>query len=127
MSYKRFGRHVGLITVAILFVRLKGIILLPIISKTLGPQGYGTWVQITVIIDLLLAISLLGLTRAMTRFLASETDQEKIQEGFFSTVGFVFLTNSVVLLLFIYLLQPLLAPLWGCEKALYILEHSAKC
>jgi O-antigen/teichoic acid export membrane protein len=53
----------------------------------------------------------------MTRFLASETDKGKIQEGFFSTVGFVFVTNLVVLLPFIYLLQPLLAPLWGCEKA----------
>lgn len=85
-----------------LLVRLRGIILLPILTKTLAIYDYGIWVQIMVTIGLLAPFSTLMLPGAMVRFLAAEKDKKEIQEGFFSTsilVFFVSLSFSILLII----------------------------
>jgi O-antigen/teichoic acid export membrane protein len=53
MSYKKFTHDVGLIGATQLSLILVGLILIPIITKTLGAYQYGIWAQITVTISLL--------------------------------------------------------------------------
>jgi uncharacterized membrane protein len=59
---------------------IKGIILLPILTKTLGAELYGIWAQMLVTVSLLMPLALLQLGFAMTKFLAAEKDKEKVSK-----------------------------------------------
>ena len=102
-KYKLFAQRVGLVGIVNLLVSLSGLILLPILTKTLPIEEYGIWVQILVTITLIAPIVGLGLPYTMVRFLAAETDKTKIQEGFYSVAVFISFTSlaaSVLLLVF---------------------------
>ena len=71
--YKKFTKDVGLAGVAQLVTSIKGLILLPILTKTLGAEMYGIWAQILVTVSLLMPLTLLQLEYAMTRFLILES------------------------------------------------------
>jgi len=95
-EYKLFAQRVGLVGITTLIVNLRGLILIPILTKTLGADAYGVWPIIKVTIALLSPLALLGLTTAMIRFLSAETDKTKIQEGFYSVIFVVFFVNLVL-------------------------------
>jgi O-antigen/teichoic acid export membrane protein len=94
-EYKLFTQRIGLIGITHLLLSLSGIILLPILTKTLPIEEYGIWIQSTVIIGLILAVATLGLPSTMVRFLAAAKKKEEIQEGFYSIV-FIVLFASVI-------------------------------
>lgn len=75
---------------------MQGIILLPLLTKTLGAHGYGIWAQVQVTISLVLGFVGLGLPYAMTRFLPAKIDKEEIQEEFYSVFCPVFFATLVV-------------------------------
>lgn len=90
---KKFTIDIGIIGIRNLLVTFSGMLLIPILTKTLGPHDYGIWVQITVTIGMIDSLASLGLPYAMVRFLAGENKLELIQEGLFSTVAIVFLNG----------------------------------
>ena len=94
-DHKLFTQRIGLIGITNLLLGLSGIILLPILTKTLPIEDYGIWIQCTVIIGLILAVATLGLPSTMVRFLAAAKKKEEIQEGFYSIV-FIVLFASVI-------------------------------
>ena len=102
-EYKLFAQRVGLVGITTLIVNLRGLILIPILTKTLGADAYGVWSIIMVTISLLSPLALLGLTTAMIRFLAAEKDKRTIQEGFYSVISVVFFV-SLILSLAVFLL-----------------------
>jgi O-antigen/teichoic acid export membrane protein len=95
-SYQKFFKDVLVIGITNVLVALSGIILLPLITKTLGAHDYGIWTQAQVAISLVLGFVGLGLPYAMTRFLPAKTNKEEIQEEFYSVVCLVFLVTLVV-------------------------------
>lgn len=95
-EYKLFAQRVGLVGIVNLIVSLRGLILLPILTKTLGADAYGAWSVIMVTISLLSPLALMGLTTAMIRFLAAEKDKQSIQEGFYSVIFIVFFIGSIL-------------------------------
>ena len=102
-EYKLFAQRVGLVGITNLIFSLRGLILIPILTKTLGADAYGIWSVIMVTISLLSPLALLGLTSAMIRFLAAEKDKRKIQEGFYSVISVVFFAG-LILSLIVFLL-----------------------
>ena len=60
-EYRLFAQRIGLIGITNLLVNLSGVILLPILTKTLPIEEYGIWTQITVTIGLIPSIVMLGL------------------------------------------------------------------
>ena len=112
-SYKKFTKDVGLAGVAQLITSLKGLILLPILTKTLGPELYGIWAQILVTVSLLMPLALLQLGFAMTRFLAAEKDKEKISKGFYSIFAASSLTAFALSFLIFILAEPLAVAVFG--------------
>lgn len=42
-EYKLFAQRVGLVGIVNLIVSLRGLILIPILTKTLGTDAYGIW------------------------------------------------------------------------------------
>lgn len=100
-EYRLFAQRIGLTGITNLLISLSGIILLPILTKTLSIEEYGIWAQIIVTIGLIPSIILLGLPYAMVRFLAGAKRIEEIQEGYYSIYAIVlFASLAVTLLLF---------------------------
>lgn len=100
-SYQKFAKDVLIIGIANALVALSSIILLPLITKTLGAHDYGIWAQVQVTINLVVAFVGLGLPYAMTRFLPAKTNREEIQEDFYSVLCLVLcatLVASIVLI-----------------------------
>ena len=95
-SYQKFARDVLIIGIANALVALSSIILLPLITKTLGAHDYGIWAQVHVTMNLVVGFVGLGLPYAMTRFLPAKTNREEIQEEFYSVLWLVFLVTLVV-------------------------------
>ncbi len=93
MSCKDFTKNVGIIALTRMLTRLGGLLLLPIITKTLGPNDYGVWAQINITVSLLSPVALMGLSVGLIRFLSSERDIEKIREEFFSVLFLVVFTG----------------------------------
>jgi len=102
-EYVVLAQRVGLIGITNLLIGLSGVILLPILTKTLPIEEYGLWVQIVVTIGLIPAVVMLGLPYTMVRFLAAAKKKEEIQEGFYSIAFIVLFTSAIAsLLLFLF-------------------------
>ena len=94
--YQKFARDVLVYGIATVFIQLGSVILVPLITKTLGTHDYGIWSQSQITISLAMNLSLLGLTVSMLRFLPSKTNREEIQEEFYS-VFYVIAAASLVM------------------------------
>jgi len=82
---------------------LKGILLLPIITKLLGAQNYGVWTQLSVTLSLVSPLLLLGLPFSLVRFLAGRTDKKEIREGIYSVFFTIFFIGLFIVLIFLIL------------------------
>lgn len=100
-SYQKFARDILIIGITNPLIALSGIILLPLLTRTLGAHDFGIWAQVQVTIGLILGLGGLGLPFAMTRFLPGKTDKEEIQEEFYSVFWLVFLVSLVVSIILI--------------------------
>ena len=97
MSYQKFGRDIGLVALVNILVALSGLILLPVLTKTLGAYDYGLWVQAQVTLGLVMNIVHLGVPIALSRFLAAEKDKNRIRTGFYSVFFFVLFNVFLVI------------------------------
>lgn len=91
---------------------LSGLILLPILTKTLPIEDYGTYVQITVTIGLVPAVVMLGLPYTMVRYLAAAKTREEIQEGYYSITIITTLTAGATALVLFILAEPVASALF---------------
>jgi O-antigen/teichoic acid export membrane protein len=123
--YGLFARRVGLAGVANAIVNLRGLILIPILTKTLGADGYGIWSQIAVTVSLLVPICTLGLGIAITRFLAPEKDKEKVGRDFSAILAVASLIALGLSGLVFALSQPLAISVFGGIAAAFYIRISA--
>lgn len=116
-THKKFATDIGIVGIRNILTTLSGILLLAILTKTLGAHDYGIWVQITITIVLLDFVASLGLPYAMVRFLAGEKNRTAIQEGLFSTAIIVFFIGLIASFLLI-ILSELYASFFGDVKGI---------
>jgi O-antigen/teichoic acid export membrane protein len=109
-EYTVFAKRVGLVGITNLIMNFRGLILLPILTKTLGAAEYGAWSQILVTVSLAMPFVMLGLPSAMVRFLPAEREKKNVGKGFF-TVILIILFTSLVFALSLFLLSNSLATL----------------
>jgi len=109
----RFTKNIGYIGIAYSLVSFSGIILLPILTKTLPIVEYGIWIQTVVIIGLIPVAANLGLPYALIRFSASANDKEIIQEHFYSIACVILLTSAFVSSLFFIFSEPISSALFN--------------
>ena len=116
-AYSKFTKDTLLAGIAYSVSALSGLVLLPILSKTLGAEAYGIWSQIQVTIPLLMLLTSLQLGFAMTRFLAAKTDKGKISAGFFSILAVTSLTSILFSILMFVFAEPFAAAVFGGAEA----------
>ncbi len=111
-EHRIFFKRIASIGVVKIFTSFRGLIILPLLTKTLGVAYYGVWAQILITIGLLTPLLTLNLATPMVRFLAAEKDTKKTAQGiftviftvlaaagFFSLILFLFSDSTALLLL----------------------------
>ena len=82
-SVKKFGLDVIIRFITQSFLKLKGIIFLPVIAKHLGSEDYGIWTQISITLLLLTPVLMLRTETAVIRFFSSLKDKKLSSTLFF--------------------------------------------
>ena len=123
--YEKFTKDVGIIAITNLITPLGGLILLPIIVKTLGASGYGIWAQVLVTLGLINPIADLTLSYTFVRFFAGVKDKKEIQEGFFSILITMFCWSSFIALILFFLATPIANILFNDANAIDIVKIAA--
>jgi O-antigen/teichoic acid export membrane protein len=101
--YKKIIKDVGVLGLYNLLLALSSIIVLPIITRNLGVENYGLYVQFTVTLSLVYTFTMLGLPYATVRFLAGCKDRKIIQDDIWSSITLIFIVSLVVSILFLFL------------------------
>ena len=123
--YKKFVKDVGLIGMTRLIIVLRGLILIPIIAKTLGASGYGIWAQVVVTIKLFAPFATLTLDFTFIRFFAGQKDKEAIQEGFYTILMTIFCWSSLLASVIFLLATPISTVLFKDAEAMGIVRLTA--
>ncbi len=89
-----------------ILVNLSPLILLPILSKSLGAEGYGLWNQFTVTLTLIPAIAALGLPYTLVRFLSASRNLNEIKEAFYTIAAMIMLGCGSIAILFLIFAGP---------------------
>lgn len=92
---KKVVTDIGVIGLSRILTTIAGIILIPVLTKTLGAYGYGLWSQALVTISLVLIVLKLGFDLSIPRlFLGKEI--EKIREDFYSILTLVIVVSALL-------------------------------
>ncbi|MER3422662.1 MAG: hypothetical protein C4293_04950, partial [Nitrospiraceae bacterium] len=75
--------------VGIVRIGLYSIVLVAVLTKTLGAEQYGLWVQALALVALMLPLLDLGLIYSMTRFVAGHKEPTRKSEEFYSVAWYV--------------------------------------
>lgn len=102
-EHKIFIKRVALVGVVKFITGLRGLILLPILAKTIGTAGYGIWTQILITVGFLVPFATLNLSSSMVRFLSAEKIKENTAKGVFTVIFSILIVGaSLGLVLFIF-------------------------
>lgn len=123
--FQKFAIEVILVAIAQFFSRGRGLIVLPIIAKSLGVVNYGIYSQVLVTIGLFSPFALLGLHTGMRRLLPGEKDEQKVKSVFWAALAII-MFNSLVLVGGLYLFSPLLVEgVFKVDEAVFFLRVAA--
>lgn len=81
-----------------LLLRLKGLVLIPLVTKAFGAVDYGVWAQVGMMVAIAGSLVKCGLESAITRFLSGQT-RSQMRTGFWSSYIWVVLSASLACLL----------------------------
>lgn len=93
-----FWKNASIMAGAEIFLKLKALIMLPFITRYLGPLNYGVWSQVMIIVSLLTPLVFFGMESSLSRFLPGEP-LEKQKQDFSSWLLFGFVTSCLLLIL----------------------------
>jgi O-antigen/teichoic acid export membrane protein len=94
---RRYFESVRVLMATEILLRLRGLILIPILTKYFGAVSYGIWTQVSVIASMLSPVLALGLDSAVLRFLPGK-DQREIARGFYSVTTYLLIASLVTTL-----------------------------
>lgn len=101
--YKKIIQDTGYIGLANVLSSLSSLLFLPILTKALGANDYGIFVQVSVTISLVMSFGILGLPYTMVRFLAASKDKEQISDDISSSIILITITSIIIsILIFIF-------------------------
>jgi len=78
---KQFMKNSLIIMISEIALKLKGLIFLPLVTKTFGVYNYGIWAQVAIIQGIINPLVVMGLDSASTRFVSGQS-KGKIAQSF---------------------------------------------
>lgn len=97
-----YFRNVGILGFTEILLRLKALVLMPILTKAFGAVNYGIWAQVSVVTGMLTPLMVLGTDTAVLRFLPGRSNQE-IRRGFSTLfVYYALISAGVAILLWAF-------------------------
>ncbi len=121
MSLKKSLKDIGIVGLSKIIVSVSSLLLLPIISKSLGSDGYGLWSQSRVTINLVTFLSGLGLTQSLVRYLPGEKNKKNEKEIFYSSFFSILTTNIIIVLIFFILKDWISSVIFGGYDDIFLL------
>jgi O-antigen/teichoic acid export membrane protein len=103
-----WAEEFGILTFANVLLKLRALLLLPLVTRLLGVGPFGIWIQVTAVVALGSEISELGLQTAAVRLVAGTEDRDETRVRYWT----IFCTALALALaggLVFFLLAPLLA------------------
>ncbi len=88
----------GVVGAAQLLIRVRGVLLIPILARGLGANDYGVWVLVVSTVSLISIVTMLGMPQALERFLAGTTRRDDQREDFLSALALAALATGLVVL-----------------------------
>ena len=79
-----FVRDVGLASIAPLIKKLRGVVLIPIITKWIGAEAFGVWKQFSVTSGFIAILATVGTAQVIHRYLAPMERPERFSAHFFA-------------------------------------------
>ena len=122
--YKKYVNSLGLVSVSMVAARLKGLILLPILTKALGVEQYGIFALIIVSISMLVPICTLKLDFALIRFLGHVKDKRVISKQFISVIGIIFSIVLFISVIVFFLTKYIALNIFGNINVQYLIKIS---
>jgi O-antigen/teichoic acid export membrane protein len=98
-------------------VMAQGVILVPVLTKTIALPDYGIWSQVSVTVEWLTVASLLGLDSALVWLLPTRKAEEDIRQEFLSSLGSTVLTAVALAGLLFLWADPLARLFLGGQSA----------
>jgi O-antigen/teichoic acid export membrane protein len=77
---QRFFRNAGILAIAELVARAKGLFVIPLLTHHLGAVGYGAWSQVSVLVALVVPVLFLSTDGAVIRFLPGNAIEDQREE-----------------------------------------------
>lgn len=120
-SYQKFTKNIWLIASTNMAIAARNIVILPIITKILGIENFGIWVQITLAFSIIVPLINLGLPFALVRFLPAEKSNAEVRDTIYSILTINFLASFLVALI-LAIFSKGLSNFIGCsQNIIYIL------
>ena len=69
---KKYFKDAGFLSITEILLALKGLILIPILTKAYGAVNYGIWAQVAIIVGMITPLIIMGTDSAMFRFIPGE-------------------------------------------------------
>jgi O-antigen/teichoic acid export membrane protein len=89
-------RQIGIVGLSNILLSIRGLILLPTLTKFWGPFDFGIMSLVSVTISLAIPFTTLGLRTSLSRFLISEKSTAEVQEAFFSTISCICIASLFI-------------------------------
>jgi len=90
-----FLRDIGLASIAPMVTKLKGIVLIPVISKWIGAEAFGVWNQFVISSGFIALFATIGTGPVINRFLAPMKQSEKYSSQFMAIAAVVLAASTV--------------------------------
>lgn len=117
---QKYFKKSALLGLTELLLALKGLILIPILTKTFGSVNYGIWAQVTIIVSMLSPLAIMGLDSAFIACIAGK-DKDTMKKAFSAILLFVIFISiaiSIPLIIFSQSISALI--LDNSQNSLYI-------
>ncbi len=127
--YRRFSRDALFSAGANFAVTFQGIILLPLLTKTIPVADYGAWVQVGITVGLMVILAVVSLDQAVIRFIAARTEPDEVRGAMLATLLIATLAALVPCLIMVgasdylaehWLREPVGAPLLRLGGAIVV-------
>ncbi|MGB3478338.1 MAG: oligosaccharide flippase family protein [bacterium] len=92
-----------IVAFAKILLRLRGLVVLPLIVKLMGTTYYGLWIQIILFAGLLTTLAEFNLHQSLVRFIPEEKEHSGIATMYFSQLSVILVTSIALILVVLFL------------------------